>query len=332
MELQILDVDYVIVDEKPVIRIFGKTEKGEVVCGFYDGFSPYFYIDDKKAIDLLKRDSNIVEVKESDRKFIGLDKIAYKVITKNPAKTPEIREGLRAAGFNAFEADILFKYRFLNDVGLGGLCWVSGEEAEVNTGTVNVERKVKLTNLERINKIVDAPLRAVAFDIECVSEATPMPDPKKDPVILVSFAFSQEHKGQKELVLSFREASGATALESEKELLEEFIKTINEYDPDIITGYNIKNFDFPYILERMRQHGIRPMFSRCGTKQVVDKKVGLNYKITVTGRIVVDSFSIIKKDYSLVRYGLDFVAEKLLGEKKVDIKKSEIGKDRKSVV
>ena len=63
MELQILDVDYVLLDEKPVIRIFGKTEEGKVVCGFYDGFSPYFYIDDKKAIDLLKRDSNIVEVK-----------------------------------------------------------------------------------------------------------------------------------------------------------------------------------------------------------------------------------------------------------------------------
>ena len=52
MEIQILDVDYILVDEKPIIRIFGKTESEEVVCGFYDGFAPYFYVDDKKAIDI----------------------------------------------------------------------------------------------------------------------------------------------------------------------------------------------------------------------------------------------------------------------------------------
>ncbi len=326
IEFQILDVDYVLVDEKPVIRIFGKTEDGKTVCGFYDKFSPYFYVEDKKAIEALKGDPNILQILDTDRKLIGSAEQVYKVITKNPAKTPDVRERLRSLGFTSYEADILFRYRFLNDVGLGGLCWIKAQEADVNTSTVRTERAVRLENLERVDKLADAPLRIVAFDIECVSELTPLPDAKRDPVIMISFAFSHPYKGQNDLVLSWRSGANLKALETEKEMLEEFVKIINEYDPDIITGYNVNNFDFPYILERMRQFGVKPTFSRCGTKQVYDKKVGINSRTSIAGRIVVDSFAIIKKDFSLTRYGLDFVGEKLLGEKKVDIKKSEIGK------
>ena len=42
MEFQVLDVDYVMVNEKPVIRIFGKDSEGSSVCAFYEGFLPYF--------------------------------------------------------------------------------------------------------------------------------------------------------------------------------------------------------------------------------------------------------------------------------------------------
>ena len=43
MEFQVLDVDYVLVNEKPVIRVFGKDAKGASVCGFFEDFLPYFY-------------------------------------------------------------------------------------------------------------------------------------------------------------------------------------------------------------------------------------------------------------------------------------------------
>ncbi len=326
MELQILDVDYVLVDEKPIIRIFGKNPEGVTVCGFYEGFSPYFYSNSEKVGKVLETDSGVVSIQKTAMRFVDKDEQAYKIITKNPAKTPEIRTKVMSAGIGAYEADILFRYRFMNDFGLGGLCWIQTDTIPISTNTVKVEKTFKLSNLKRLDKIIDAPMKIVAFDIECVSETEIMPDPKKDPVILISFAFNTDHQGKKELVLSTRPANGLKAFDSEKEMLEGFINIINSYDPDIITGYNINNFDFPYILERMRKLGVRSSFGRCNTKPVMDKKVGLNYKITIPGRVSVDSFAIIKKDYSLVRYGLDFVGEKLLGEKKVDVKKSQIAK------
>ncbi|HLD56902.1 MAG TPA: DNA-directed DNA polymerase, partial [archaeon] len=326
MEIQILDVDYVLVDEKPIIRIFGKTPEGTTVCGFYEGFAPYFYSDNERVKEVLEGEPGVVGIQKSSMKFVDKECGAYKIITRNPAKTPEIRSKAISAGVTPYEADILFRYRFMNDFGLGGLCWIQADATPIGTSTVKVERTFKLSNVKRLDKIIDAPMKMVAFDIECVSETEVMPEAKKDPVILISMAFNTEHQGQKDLVLSTRPGKDLKAFESEKEMLQEFINIINSYDPDIITGYNTTNFDFPYILERMRKLGVKAMFGRCNTKPAVDRKVGADYRITITGRVSADSFKIIKKDYSLVRYGLDFVGEKLMGEKKVDIKKSQIGK------
>lgn len=49
----------------------------------------------------------------------------------------------------------------------------------------------------------------------------------------------------------------------EKSLLEDFFKLIITFDPDIITGYNIDNFDFNYVFGRAKLHNVTGLkFSR----------------------------------------------------------------------
>ncbi len=43
LTFQLLDADYIL-NAKPIIRLFGKTESGNPVCVFYDKFLPYFYV------------------------------------------------------------------------------------------------------------------------------------------------------------------------------------------------------------------------------------------------------------------------------------------------
>ena len=38
----LLDIDYVLEEKKPVIRIFGRTDKGQSIVAFDRGFEPYF--------------------------------------------------------------------------------------------------------------------------------------------------------------------------------------------------------------------------------------------------------------------------------------------------
>lgn len=324
VEMQILDVDYILVGERPIIRIFGKTGEGESICGFSEGFQPYFYVKGGKGADLMA--DKAVRIEKVPRKEVGgAEGDFYKITTQNPAKTPEYREFLQKEGVEVFEADILFKYRFLNDLNIHGLEWIAiqGEETPTNSVTCRGVRVLGMGPVDR----PDAPLRVLALDIECIAlREGAVPSATRDPIIMISAAFAPGHGGKKSVVLSTRSGEGVEVFESEKELLQGFIDLVLAYDPDILTGFNCNNFDFPYILERMGQLGVRPVFGRCRTKGVFSKKVGARFKTSISGRVVVDSFEIVKKDFSLHRYGLDFVARKLLGKEKENVRHSEIGR------
>lgn len=55
VDIQILDCDHVMVDGKPVVRLFGKTIDGETICVFMKGPLPYFYLH-AKDIDAVKEE------------------------------------------------------------------------------------------------------------------------------------------------------------------------------------------------------------------------------------------------------------------------------------
>ncbi|RLI97701.1 MAG: hypothetical protein DRO99_02630 [Candidatus Aenigmatarchaeota archaeon] len=331
MEFQLFDMDYILVNEKPVVRMFGKTEDGRSVCAFYEGYMPFFYTMGGDAREVFKNEGQVAKIEDVKRRIIfGRDKeeTMQKITLNNPAKTPEMREKAKAHGLTVFEADIPFKYRFMSDHGLSGMGWIRVEGSNgAATNTVNAEIKLNATNITPVDRVDDVPLKVLAFDIECVPQvAGTMPEAKKDPVVMISIVLNKEYKGMKSLVLSTRRGTYSRDFSTEKEMLEEFVKIVNEYDPDVLTGFNANNFDFPYILERMRKEGIKPTFGRCNTKNVFARNIGTKYKVSIVGRIIVDSFEIIKKDFSLHRYSLDAVSHELLGERKVAVKHSEIEK------
>lgn len=321
MEFQILDVDYVLVDGRPVVRVFGKGRNGETVCGFHEGHLPYFYALGKDVEKTLEGDglvSGIEKVKRALPMGHQEPRETFRITLKNPAKTPEVRDRLIAAGAEVFEADIPFKYRWMNDLGLGGMCWIRTNEGNGSlTNTVQASRMIRIAEMKPMAEAENSPMKYMAFDIETVPLTEGLlPDAMKDPVIMMSCVFEPDYRGRKSVVFSTKTGRGVTGFDSEKEMLEEFIETINGFDPDIITGYNCNNFDFPYILERMRQNGVKPIFGRCRQKYVVARKLMSRHKVMITGRVVVDAFEIVKKDYSLKSYALDNVAPELLGEAK----------------
>jgi DNA polymerase I len=332
MLLQILDVDYTLVNEKPIIRIFGKGERGETVCCFYEDFEPYFYAMGNAVEEQVKNETNVTRV-ERVKKFLPLGyqtemKEVCKIITKNPAKTPELRDKLIAKGFRVFEADIPFKYRFMSDQGMKGMGWIDVEEMNgVTTATVSTEKKIKMKHFKNSEKEGLAPHKFLALDIECVSlKGGEVPNSRKDPIIMVSLAFSEPYKGRKEMILSTRSERDVTFFEDEKEMLRGLIEIITQYDPDFITGFNINNFDIPYILERMNACEVYPSFGRCSNKRVTTNQIMNRHRVNITGRVIVDSFEIVKKGFSLKRYDLNTVCTELLKEGKEPVKKSQIEK------
>jgi DNA polymerase elongation subunit (family B) len=121
----------------------------------------------------------------------------------------------------------------------------------------------------------------------------------------------------------------------EADLLDRWAMFVREADPDIITGYNINNFDLPYLINRARHLCVRnfPYLGRvANTKSEIketmiqSKQMGRreNKTINVEGRVLFDLLLILVRDYKLRSYTLNSVSFHFLGEQKEDVHHSVI--------
>jgi DNA polymerase I len=137
MIFQILDANYVYDgDGFPVVQLFGITPEGKPVTVKVSGFLPYFYarVDEKRlgeAIEGIRAMDLEAEVVERFRP-VGYQKKPQrmlKVIAKDPKSVRVYRESvLNVPGVReVYETDVLFKNRYLIDLGLGGMRWAEVE-------------------------------------------------------------------------------------------------------------------------------------------------------------------------------------------------------------
>jgi DNA polymerase I len=233
-----------------------------------------------------------------------------------------------------FEADILFKYRMMADKGICGMGWIKVKGSAVSTKTVKADCCVQIESLESVEVEDNAPLKYLSVDIETLMSGGGQPDSKKDKITMMSVYFTPSYRGKKSLVIVSKRVRGddkTICCNSEKEMLKEFLKIVDGFDPDIILGYNINNFDFPFIMDRLRANNLPRTLGRCTVKNAISRKFGIRFRNNVTGRVIVDVYELIKESASkgfmrMKRYGLSDVSKKLINEDKVDIAHSEITK------
>lgn len=113
--------------------------------------------------------------------------------------------------------------------------------------------------------------------------------------------------------------------DTEEELITDFYSMLKKMDPDIITGWNIKYFDLPYIVNRaevLMSDDIASKISPWGYIKKREKNVGGRnyYWIDIPGYTVLDYYELYKKfsGKSQESYSLNHIAEMELGEKKLD--------------
>ncbi len=330
MEVQILDCDYIVLNNKPIVRLFGKTMEGKTVSVLYKDFLPYFYLhaDEKKYPEIMMNIHDrypglVIEKVERILPigYQGPSKV-LKITGDNPAKVREIREALSKFG-TPYEADILFKYRFMADHNLKGMGWIDVDGRFRKTSVVKCSA-IDANNIKPIEKVKNAPLKYLSLDIECLSNGQRVPTPEKDNIIIVSLAFSPKYKGKKTLVIMAKSArvlgKDVVTTNNEKEMLEKLKDVINDYDPDIICGHNINGFDLPFILKRMEIFNVPRDIGR-SEKNAYARKMARSYMPSISGRIVVDTFEIYRRDpwVKFKRYDLNTISQKMLGLGKVEI-------------
>lgn len=100
-------------------------------------------------------------------------------------------------------------------------------------------------------------IRVLSFDIECAGRSGIFLQPQYDPIIQIANIVVQHGTAEPFVRNIFtlntcQPIDGAHVLSYHDEvvLLDKWLDFVREIDPDIITGYNINNFDTPYLLLR----------------------------------------------------------------------------------
>lgn len=124
--------------------------------------------------------------------------------------------------------------------------------------------------------------------------------------------------------------SQVLSFKHEKDLLEAWSNFVRQLDPDILTGYNINNFDFPYLLNRA-QHlkvknfdylgRIKNIRSVIKETMIQSKQMGRreNKQVNFEGRVPFDLLFVLFRDYKLRSYTLNAVSYHFLQEQKEDV-------------
>jgi DNA polymerase elongation subunit (family B) len=116
--------------------------------------------------------------------------------------------------------------------------------------------------------------------------------------------------------------------ENEKEVLLAWTQLIQKEDPDIIIGYNIFGFDYPFMFDRADEHDCIEeflAFSRYDDGEVKEEleetsiilasgAYDLKYP-PMEGRLQIDVFTYMRKEFILPSYKLDYVSSYLISDK-----------------
>lgn len=182
-----------------------------------------------------------------------------------------------------------------------------------------------------------APLRILSFDIECAGRKGIFPEANHDPVIQIANVVTKygEKKPFVRNVFCLDTTSTIVAtqvfeFEKEDTMLMKWRDFLEEVDPDVIIGYNICNFDFPYLLDRAkhlrlntfdRWTRLQNMKSEAKATNFNSKQMGnRDTKATNTnGRLQLDLLQLVQRDYQLRSYTLNSVCAQFLGEQKEDV-------------
>ena len=129
--------------------------------------------------------------------------------------------------------------------------------------------------------------------------------------------------------------SDVLSFKDERELLRSWGKFLRSTDPDLLIGYNIVNFDFPYLINRAATLGVEdfPYWGRMIGSKLRMKDTTFSSKaygtrdskeITIEGRVQFDLLQAVQRDHKLSSYSLNAVSAHFLGEQKEDVHHSAI--------
>ncbi|MDR0778408.1 MAG: DNA polymerase II [Methanomassiliicoccaceae archaeon] len=295
-DVRLISASYKQENDDVVVELFGKTRDKRSIVILDRRTRPYFFVVAPRdnIRDELSKDGNVLSVEDKRLFLKGEERNVIKITIKYPWDVPSYRNRFRKDHYTVLAADIPFHHRYLYDNDMGACISVTGDEV-ANAYATDIA--IEMSSFENIESF-DPGLRILSFDIEnSIANET---------IYTICSVIGEDGK--------IREC--APIYGNEKEIIEKFSEHILKEDPDVISGYNIDNYDIKMITDRAKKNRISEVrWGRDrGQPRVVSEKFW-----RLKGRLVIDAWWAVRRELRPKQETLNAVSLQLLGEQKMDV-------------
>ncbi len=312
---------------RPVVHLFGRLEDGRSFLVRDRRLVPYFFVraSDSEAAGAL----GAIRRRPVPLSTMRGDAVA-RVELDTPDQTPPLRDALQRAGLPVFEDDVRFAMRYLIDRGIRGALEIdaagAGPPGHAAAGGPHPPFRVDVLFDDPVVRPAEhrpGPdlLRILSIDLET--------DPRGEEIYSAALAGAGLDEvllalPQEKVTAALRGAAPAPgrviACDDEKGLLRALFARMREIDFDVLTGWNVIDFDLDVLVARARRFNLPFEVGRApGAARVIRERAFWGRsRADITGRVVLDGIDLLRSSFvRLEDYRLDTAARAILGEGKV---------------
>lgn len=306
---------YDIIDERTVVRLFGRLENGQSFVTI-NSLSPYFFVKEKELKEIKKYLSKYKVEKTELKNFQG-DKVV-KISAENQRELNKLFQGIHH-NRDIYESDIKPATRFLMDNHILSTIDIEGDyETAERVDRVYREPKIKPAEFK-------PKLKVISLDIET----------DKSIQNLICIGLSGENY-KKTFFVSDKKLENAVSCKDEEECLQKFREELIKIDPDVIIGWNLIDFDFVHLQRFFAKHKIPFDLGRTNdnTRLRIESSFMRSSSADIPGRQVLDGLNLISDPFlqqapsmrnaQFESYSLEDVSKEILGTGKLIKKRDDI--------
>ncbi len=304
----VIQTSFRIEQDKPILYIHGRLETGESFVVRETRHIPHFYL---RTEDIGHKAVKKCKIRKSEKLTLDGHPTARVEFPKPTPFLASVRDRLQFENVPTYEADLRFSMTYLIQNNIRGGIAITGELREDDP---LVDFSFEDPEVESAE--VDFELRVLAINIET------------DPTAIELLAVSLYGLGLDEVMivdqLGREMPDHATGYPNAKSLLQALEEKIREVDPDVITGWNVVEFDLDVLARVAKRNRLRLQLGRSSSEVRIHKTSNffVASRAVVHGRMVLDGISLIHgASMKFPKYSLDEVAQTVLGKGKPGIER-----------
>lgn len=267
------------------------------------GEKPVFFVEQKQLEQckaVAKQNSLYAEWRELELTSFDLQPLAA-CYTMTIKQSQQLSRALQLEEITVLEDDIRLADRYLMERFIKGGMQFNGVQ---QTNKSNL----KFTSVKSRQGDYTPKLKVVSLDIECSEKG-------------VLYSVGLDSPMDSRVIMIGEEQPADTPIQwvkDEKALLVAMVNWFQHYDPDVVIGWNVIDFDFRLLHKRAEWNKIKLLIGRANQASFFrTSNTTQQAFISIPGRVVMDGIDTLKTaTYHFRRWSLEFVSQELLGEGK----------------